>query len=515
MSTSNIFIYIILFSFMKSHEEIKGFALRNLFFAPTAEIYKERALKGFIDLLPNGRLSLKKYVEFWRDTICKVTNSIEIDGCDILPKAVFEASGHLETFTDPVVKCKKCNSYFRADKLIKEVVKDIHVSEKTSPEEYKELFTKYNVKCPNCNEPLANGLFYDFNLMLKTAVSVKEKEAYLRPEACQTIYLDFKRVYDKYKKLPLAISQIGKAYRNEISPRKGFVRVRELRQMDIQVFFDPEMEVPEEWIESVKDVKVRIFLNNEIREMSVDEIVNEGLTNKFVAYHAALTQKYLDAIFGHENVRFRVLGEDEKPFYAKFACDVEVFYDLDWEEAIGFHYRTDYDLSRHSKVSKEDLSVNISGKKFFPHVMEISSGVERPWYLMLVKSYSEEEVNGGKRIVLRLPPIFAPYTAVILPLVSNKEEIVKKAREVYEMLKKEFRDSKYINFKYDEKGSIGSRYRESDEQGIPYAITIDFDTLKDDTVTIRNRDTMKQERVKISDLPKILKERVLKYLDIF
>jgi len=403
-----------------------------------SEIYG--GIGGFYDYGPVGvemKNNLKRY--WWKNMVDKRENVVGIDGTIITHPKVWEASGHIKGFGDSAVECKKCHSRFR-------------------PEDIEN-------KCPKCGgteftEPKV------YNLLFKTEVGVIEGEkttAYLRGEACQTIYLDFKNVVDSTRQqIPFGIAQIGKAFRNEITPNKFTFRTREFEQWDMQYFVHP----------------------NDM-EKSFEYWKEERMN-----FYKKLYRK-------QENLKFSEHPKDKLAFYAKKAFDVEYLAPWGWAENEGIHWRGDYDLTQHSQFSGKDLSYTDpqTGEKYMPNIVETSGGIDRTFLFLLLDSYEEETLENGEiRTVLKINPEIAAYKAAVFPLVSNKEEIVNKAREIFEKLT----DTKKVV--WDARGNIGKRYRYQDEIGTPYCITVDYQTLEDNTVTVRDRDTMKQERVKIEDL---------------
>jgi glycyl-tRNA synthetase len=462
---------------------------RGVYF-PTAEIHSP--LSGFMDFGHTGAVLRRKIIELWRREIVRKTNSLEIEGCVILPKKNFEASGHLKSFVDPLVQCSKCHKVFRADKLIEEATGKA-VPEAMEASEFMELIEKNALKCPDCKGRLGN--VQKFNMMIGVSIGPleSEKNAYLRPETCQNIFTDFLKIYKTSRvSLPLGISQVGRSFRNEISPRQGLIRSREFTQMETEVFFNPMKinDFPE--FEKYKNFELHLkLIGNETQSIAAGKAVEKGIiSGKLVAYYLAVAQEFFDKCgLDPKNMRFRELEANARAFYSKETWDFEVKTDIGWLELVACNYRTDFDLSSHSKVSGTDLSVVEDEEKFIPHVFELSMGLDRIFYAVLENSISERD---GKP-VLKFPRSLNPLDVVILPLV-RKDGIDDKARKIHEMLKTAFET------KYDEKQSIGKRYVIYDHLGVPLAITVDYDTLKDETVTLRDRDSMKQIRVKINDL---------------
>ncbi len=425
-------------------EKITALGKRRGLIFPNSEIYG--GIGGFYDYGPVGveiKNNLKKL--WWEYMVKRRENVVGIDGTIITNPKVWEASGHVSHFKDQLVECKKCHHRFRPDLIA-------------------------NVDfCPDCKGELTEPR--EYNILFKTEVGVVEGEkipAYLRGEACQTIYLDFENVLNSTRlQIPFGIAQIGKAFRNEITPGRVFYRAREFEQWDMEFFVNPkEMD---KWYEYWKEERVKFY---------------KGL------------------IRNQENIRLREHGKEELAFYAKKAFDIEFKTPWGWAEWEGIHWRADYDLKQHSKFSGKDLTYTDPNtkEKYIPWIVETSGGVDRTFLYLLFDAYEEEKLeNGTTRVVLKLNKEVAAYRAAIFPLVANKPDIVKKAREIFESLANDF------SVLWDDRGNIGKRYRYQDEIGTPYCITIDYQTLEDNTVTIRDRDTMKQERVKIDEVEKKIK----------
>ena len=429
--------------------KIISLAKRRGFIFPSSEIYG--GFGSSYDFGPLG-VEMKRNIKqlWWTEMINNHDDIVGLDAAVLMNPKVWEASGHLAGFTDELVECKKCKKRFK-----KEEIKDN--------------------KCPECGGEI--GQPRRFNLMMKTFIGPLEDEAstaYLRAETCQGIYVNFENVQQTMrKKLPFGICQIGKAFRNEINPKNFIFRTREFEQMEMQWFCHPKE--ADEWFNFWKKERMNWYLGLGIKK---------------------------------KDLRATEVPEKDRAHYARRQVDIEYHFPFGWGEIEGIHNRGDWDLSNHSKYSNRDLKYFDEEKKerFFPHIIETSVGVERSLFAFLVDAY--QEVKGGRsktteavkelEVVMKIPRELAPVKAIVLPLVKNKPELVKKAKKVYEMIKPSF------VCQYDEVGSIGRRYRRADETGIMSAITIDFQTLEDDTITVRNRDTMKQERVKIEDLSSFL-----------
>ncbi len=463
---------------------------RGLFF-PSAEIHSPPS--GFWDFGHLGTILRRKIIDLWRKELVRKTDSLEIEGCLILPKRNFEASGHLKGFVDPLIQCRKCHKIFRADKLIEEKTKK-ETPEALDISEFNKLIKKFKIHCPECKGSLSK--VKKFNMMIGTSIGPLSKElnAYLRPETCQNIFTAFQKIYKTSRvSLPLGISQVGRAFRNEISPRQGLIRTREFTQLETEVFFNPKKinNVPE--FGKYKNFKLRLKLlgKKKTENLTLEKAVKKKMVSgKLIGYYLAVTQEFFEKCgFDSKDIRLRELEDKAKAFYSKETWDFEVKTSVGWLELVACNYRMDFDLSSHSKVSGSDLSVVEDEEKFIPHIFEISMGLDRIFYAVLENSLTE---RGGKP-VLKFPRELTPLDVVILPLV-RKDGVDSKAKEIHDILKTNFET------RYDEKQSIGKRYVIYDQLGIPLAITVDYDSLKKQDVTLRDRDSMKQIRVKIKDL---------------
>jgi len=482
----------------KTFDSVAEIAASRGFFWPTAEIYPDK-LAGFFEYGPNGLALKNNILKIWREELIEKEDIIEIDGCQILPKSVFQASGHLKNFNDPLITCSKCGFKTRADKLIQESIGK-EIPEKLSNEDYDELLKKNKIICPKCKS------FFNkterWNMMLKTGIGAESKEAYLRPETCQSIFVNFPRIYKTSRlKLPFGIAQTGKVFRNEIAPRQGLIREREFNQMEIEIFFNPEKEDEIKNFNEIEKEILPLYLKDKLQKVSSEEAVKKKVVkSKLVAYYLTiLKQFYLKLGIPEDKMRFRYVPEEDRPFYSKETWDFEVQINTGWLELCACNHRSDYDLSGHQKVSKQSFEIvdESVGKKVLPNIFELSAGVDRTLYAILELTYKDEPKND--RTIFSFPEKLAPVQVAIFPLV-NKERMPELAKKVYEMLKPQFKCF------YDESGSIGRRYRRQDEIGTPLCLTIDGQTVKDDTVTIRERDSMKQTRVKIKDLVGELKK---------
>lgn len=424
-----------------SLEDIVSLAKRRGFIFPSSEIYG--GLAGVYDYGPLG-VMLKHNIEnlWWSSFVTAWDDMYPLDAAILMNKKVWEASGHATGFNDPLIECNNCHSRFRED----------HVD--------------HQKPCPVCGKKDSYSNPKQFNMMFKTHIgSVDDDESisYLRPETAQGIFVNFKNVVDTFSPdLPFGIAQIGKAFRNEISPREWLFRLRELEQMEIEYFVHPD-----KWEESFE----------EWRQGSQSFFKKLGLDPKKI----------------HE----LEVPEEDRAHYSKRTIDFEYDFPFGRRELSGLAYRTDFDLKAHQEASGKNLEYRPKdgGKSFLPHVIEPSFGLDRAFLAVIAAAYSEDEQAGEKRVFLKLPVDLAPIRVAVLPLVKNKPELTKKAREVYKTLKDELGNVMWVD-----SGNIGKNYRKMDEIGTPYCVTIDFDTLEDDTVTVRDRDTIDQKRVKTGKL---------------
>ena len=473
-----------------TYDDVMKLALERGFYFPSSEIYAD-AQAGFWEYGPSGVSLKNKFLELWRRELVRRDKMIEIDGSQIMSKSVFDASGHLASFADPIVRCKKCKSTHRADKIIVEV-SQIEIPESADLDEFDKTIVEKNIKCPKCNGDFENAK--KFNMMFEVGIGPEGESAYLRPETCQSIFVDFPRIFKTMRgKLPLGIAQTGKSFRNEIAPRQSLLRLREFYQAEIEVFCNPAKLNDLGKFSEIKDTKIRIQIDNEIKSMTCKEAVDsQTIPNEFVAYYLAILAEFYEKTgIDMDKSRFRKLGDKEKAFYAEVAFDFEVETAVGWLELVACNYRADYDLNSHSDKSKEKFEVMDGDEKVLPHVFELSMGIDRSMYTILEHSLREDKEN--ERMVLSLKPYLSPIHVGVLSLVK-KDGLAEKTDEIYLNIKR-----KYDVF-LDHSGAIGRRYRRLDEVGAPYAITIDHQTLDDDTVTIRMRDSMEQSRIKISEL---------------
>ena len=477
-----------------NYEEVMKLALERGFYFPSCEVYSD-ASAGFWEYGPSGVGLKNKFLELWRRELIRRDGMMEIDGSQIMSKSVFEASGHLGNFADPIIKCTKCNSTFRADRTIAEIT-NIEIPENADLIEFDNAIKENKIQCPKCKGDF--GSTKKFNMMFKVGIGPQEEEAYLRPETCQSIFVDFPRLFKTMRgKLPLGIAQVGKSFRNEIAPRQSLLRLREFYQAEIEVFCNPGRLDDVEKFAEIETTVIRVQTDAEPISMTCKEALESGIVpNKFVAYYLGiLTEFYEKTGIDISKSRFRKLGDKEKAFYAEVAFDFEVETTIGWLELVACNYRADYDLSSHAKMSKEKFEVMDNDEKVLPHVFEISMGIDRSLYTILEHSLKKDEEH--ERMVLSLKPYLSPIHVGILSLVK-KDGLKEKTDEIFLNIKRKF------DAFLDHSGAIGRRYRRLDEIGAPFAITVDHQTLEDNTVTIRKRDSMEQSRVNISEIDSIL-----------
>ncbi len=463
-----------------SLETIVSLAKRRGFVFPSSEIYGGFA--GIYDFGPLGvELENNLKAQWWRKMVYDRDDIVGLDSSIFMNPRIWEASGHTKGFSDPMAECKKCNTRIRVDKKLEAI--GVSADEKMSEKEINELFDVHRaeIACERCSSHDFSRA-RKFNLLVKSNLGDftenRTEPSYLRGETCQGIYVNYKNVLDSNPmKLPFGIAQIGKAFRNEISPRQFLFRGREFEQMEMQYFTRPEQEMKE---------------YKKLKEYRWNAILSLGLKEK--------------------NLRWK--QHDNLVFYAKDAWDIEYAFPWGFDELEGVHARGNYDLTQHSKGSGKVLDYldQKTNERFVPHIIESSIGVGRLFLAVLVDTYREDKTDGEKRVYLAFSPAIAPVKAMVSPLLRNKTELVTKARDVYMMLKKDI-----PQIMWDDNGNIGKRYRRQDEIGTPFCITIDFDTLgKDnsslkDTVTLRERNTAKQERFSIADAISYIQSAVHKY----
>lgn len=449
----------------KTMDKIVALCKNRGFVFPGSDIYG--GLANSWDYGPLG-VEFKNNVKkaWWKKFVQESPYNVGLDSAILMNREVWVASGHVGGFSDPLMDCKECKARFRADKLVEDHMTangaEVASADGWTNEQLKEYIESNNIVCPKCGKMNYTDI-RKFNLMFKTFQGVTEdakSEIYLRPETAQGIFVNFKAVQrTSRKKIPFGIAQIGKSFRNEITPGNFTFRTREFEQMELEFFCKPGTDL--EWHKYWKDYCWNFLLNLNVKP---------------------------------ENLRMRDHGEEELSFYSNATSDIEYLFPFGWGELWGIADRTDYDLTKHQEHSGQDLNYldQTTNEKYIPYVIEPSLGADRVALAFLIEAYDEEELEGGdSRTVMHLHPALAPFKAAILPLSKKLSD---KALEVYAELSKKF------NLDFDETGSIGKRYRRQDEIGTPYCITVDFDTENDGAVTIRNRDTMEQERIKISEL---------------
>ncbi|AFZ70837.1 glycyl-tRNA synthetase, dimeric type [Caldisphaera lagunensis DSM 15908] len=567
------------------YDKIIDIAKRRGFFWPSYEIYGGQA--GFYDIGPYGTVLKRKIIELWRELFIKGNQDtvVEVETPIIGPSIVYEASGHVENFTDPIVRCNSCGRIFRADHLIEEKLN--MDAEGIGINELNNIIKEKGLRCPVCNGEL--GEVKTFNLLFKTQIGPYEGNVgYIRPELAQGIFVAFKRIHESLRnKLPIGIAQVGKVGRNEISPRQGMIRLRDFTIMEMEYFFNPNKnECPNVEKYYNETLNILPYTYKENKKGFITVTVKEAIERNFVinpcmAYWMVIGKLLLLKIGVPEtNMYFLEKGPKERAHYSSQTFDHMVKTSRwGWIEVAGYAYRGDYDLSRHKKYSNADIEVfeayeepvvmkvkkvlldkayagknfkskafefmkkveeldpdyvireinekgkinidgidvpkealiiiekeeKVAGRKFIPHVIEPSFGTDRLLYVLL--EYAYREVDG--RIVLSFPRYLSPVDAVVLPLIEDDEKLINKSKQLYSYLA-----SEGFNVLYDDNGSIGKRYARADEIGIPVAFTIDYQTLEDNTVTMRDRDTWKQVRVSISETANVLKKFIYNSADL-
>ena len=443
-----------------THLQTTGFVFQG------SQIYG--GLSNSWDYGPLGSELKQNLKNLWRKKfVHESPTNVGIDAAILMNSKVWQATGHVSTFNDPLIDCKNCHNRYRADDLISEQYKDVDVNGMTI-DDLNKFMKEHELKCPYCGKSNFTDI-RQFNMMFKTHIGVTEdnkSEVYLRPETAQGVFVNFKNVQRATRrKLPLGIANMGKSFRNEITPGNFIFRVREFEQMELEFFCKPGTDL--EWFKYWKDFSI-----NFVKSLGINE----------------------------ENLRFRDHEPEELAFYSKATTDIEYKFPFGWGEVWGIADRTDYDLKRHMEFSGESLEYldPDTHEKYIPYCIEPSLGLERLFLMVVCNSYDEETLENGEiRKIMHLPAFLAPYKAAILPLSKQLNE---DARKIFNDL------IPYINVSYDETGSIGKRYRRNDEIGTPYCVTFDFDSLNDQCVTVRERDSMQQVRMKISDLKDYLME---------
>ncbi len=451
----------------KKFDEIVNHLVTSGFVYQGSEIYG--GLSNSWDFGPLGaelKNNIKKY--YWEKFVRESPTNVGIDAAILMNPGVWKATGHVSTFNDPLIDCKECHSRHRADDLIASQFPEADVNGMTN-EQMVDFIKEHHVKCPVCGKSNFTDI-RQFNMMFRTHIGVTEDSealVYLRPETAQGMFVNFKNVQrTTRKKLPLGICNIGKSFRNEITPGNFIFRVREFEQMELEFFCKPDTDL--EWF----------------------------------AYWKDYCLKFIESLgISKENLRYRDHEKEELAFYSKATTDVEYKYPFGWGEILGVADRTDYDLKRHMDASGESLEYldPETKEKYIPYCIEPSMGVERIFLMVACEAYDVEQLENDTRIVMHFKPKLAPYIAAVLPLSKQLNE---PAKELLNSL------NKHLNVTYDETASIGKRYRRQDAIGTPYCITVDFDTVNDQCVTIRDRDTMEQIRLPIKDVRNFLLDKL-------
>ncbi|WP_435197583.1 glycine--tRNA ligase [Natronomonas sp. EA1] len=565
---------------MSELERVGELARRRGFFFPANGAYG--GVAGFYTYGPQGAALKRNIEDAWRDRYVTQEGHMEVSAPDVMPEPVFEASGHLEGFDDMIIECPACETSHRADHLVEDAT-DIEDAEALPLEEVEALFEAHDLECPTCGESLAGVPVEDFNLMFATDIGPGSAQpGYLRPETAQGIFVEFPRLKEYARgQLPFGVAQVGNAYRNEISPRRQLLRVREFTQAELEHFIDPERDEPD--LSRVADVELPLYSaenqhaeDGGIEYVTVKEAVEEGIVGSdWIAYYLGISLDWYERIgVDMDRFRFRQHLAGERAHYAADCWDAESEIGGDWIEITGFAYRSDYDLSKHGEYSGDDFTVfraydepktverasvdpdmstlgpeyggkaadiaealqtlaetdreafegdtvtvevdgeeievatavanfsveevTESGEHITPHVVEPSFGIGRILYTVVAHAYRTDEVDGEARDYLSFPAEVAPTTVGVFPLMG-KDGLDDRAHEIAATLR-----SAGFDVAYDESGNIGRRYRRQDEIGTPYCVTVDYESLEDDTVTVRERDSTEQARVAIDELPATL-----------
>jgi glycyl-tRNA synthetase len=560
-------------------ERLVELAKRRGFFFGASEIYG--GVAGFYAFGPQGSALKRNVEDAWRELFVTREGNMEVEAPDVMPEPVFEASGHLDGFDDMIVECPGCGSSHRADHLVEDAT-DIEEAESLPIPEVEELIAEHAIACPACGEGLAGAEVSPFNLMFETNIGPgSASPGYLRPETAQGIFVEFPRLREYARnRLPFGVGQIGKAWRNEISPRRQLVRVREFTQAELELFYDPERDEPP--LERVADVELPLYdaraqeAGGEIRRTTVGEAIADGtIASEWVAYYLGLAHGWYQAVgIDPDRLRYRQHLSGELAHYATDCWDAEAEIDGNWIEITGFATRGSYDLQGHAdnsgesftvfrqydepvtveratvdpdmsylgpefggaagavadaleRLAREDRSAfdgdtvtveadgesytvpveragfaveetTETGEHVTPSVVEPSFGLDRVIYAVLTHAYREDVVDDEERTYLALPPAVAPTTAGVFPLMA-KDGLDDRAQQLAEQLR-----TAGLSVTYDDSGAIGRRYRRQDEVGTPYCVTVDYRSLEDDTVTLRDRDSTAQLRVPAAELPALL-----------
>lgn len=567
-------------------EELVELAKRRGYFFPATGAYGGTA--GFYVYGPQGAALKRNLLDAWRECFITQEGHMEIDAPTVMPEDVFEASGHLDGFDDMIVECPECETSHRADHLVEDAT-DIEDAEAVPIPEVEDLIAEHDLQCPNCGASLAGVDVSAFNLMFGTNIGPgSSSPGYLRPETAQGIFVEFPRLKEYARnQLPFGVGQIGRAYRNEISPRRSIIRVREFTQAELEHFIDPEADEPP--LSRVANVEVPLYsaaaqesddgAGEEVETMTVGAAVEAGLVDDWIAYYLGVAANWYERIgVDMDRFRYRQHPPNELSHYSSDCWDAEVELDGNWIELTGFSYRSDYDLSKHGEHSDEEFTifkqydepitverpsvdpdmsvlgpefggaateiteelerlaqedpdafdgetvtvsvedeeyavpveatgfsveeVTESGEHITPHVIEPSFGIDRLIYTVLEHAYREDEIDGEPRTSLSLQSEIAPTTVGVFPLMA-KDGLDDRAQDVAQSLR-----TAGFTVTYDDSGAIGRRYRRQDEIGTPYCVTVDYESLEGDTVTVRERDSTEQERIAVDELGAHLRARL-------
>ncbi|MFP4143003.1 MAG: glycine--tRNA ligase [Thermoplasmata archaeon] len=479
---------------MVGKEDLLSMCKRRGYLWRSADIYGGEA--GFYDYGHLGTKLLESWKDEWKDFFLGLDENYHmIRTNNIMPHSVMEASGHVDHFSDIMIGCERCDSYFRGDRLIEDETGEN--AEWMGKEEMKSKIEELNLSCPDCGGSFSEP--EDFNMMFSVSLGpTGKKTGFLRPETAQGTYINFRREYRALrKKMPLGLASIGSAFRNEISPRQIVFRKREFLQAELQIFFVPGIHDKkfEEKFAEIEEMKVSIKRTewDESRNVHLKDV--EDLPRFYLYHLGKMYEFYTDVMeLSPDEIRFRELSEGEKAFYNKIHFDLEVDFDTlnGWKEISGLHYRSDYDLKQHQENSNQDLSVSTEEGKRIPHVIELSFGIDRNLWALLDRGFRQDD-----RDWMYLPKKLTPRQVAVFPLV-RKDGLPEKSREIFEDLRSDFRVT------WEKSGSIGKRYARNDEVGTAYCITVDYDTMEDDSVTIRDINTKEQIRVDIARLKDVL-----------
>ncbi|HJN56764.1 MAG: glycine--tRNA ligase [Candidatus Woesearchaeota archaeon] len=476
------------------------------FVYPNSEIYN--GVSGLFDYGPLGT-ELKNNIkqDWWKTFVQERDDIYGLDGCILSHQDIWKSSGHVEFFEDIMVECTKCKERTRADNLIEDKLKI--PAEGLNATDINKIIKENKLACPKCKSELKEA--ENFNLMFNTSIGPVQNNSsvsYLRPETAQLIFADFKAISETMRvKLPFGIAQAGKAFRNEISPRDFLFRTREFEQMEIEFFLRKDQHNKCPYLKQVQNIKINLLTaaqqkkKEKHKEIKINEMLKEKMLTEWHAYWLSISYKwFLDLGINKEKLRIREHLKKELSHYSSATFDIEYLFPMGWKEIHGNANRGNFDLMQHKKFSKENLDIfdEEAKQKILPEVIEPSQGLDRAFLSFMFDSYNFDKKRGN--VVLKLHPKISPYKAAIFPLVNKLDN---DARKVYDLLKKD------LNCFYDTKGSIGKRYARMDEIGTPICITIDFQTKEDSTVTLRDRDTTKQVRIKVDEL----KDSILKILN--